>query len=255
MTAPTIFIAAKPREGNHIPVEWRIGTIKPKGIINVELPDAAPGGFEAAIAEMTAIRFLVDNKKIGTSMRPHEVVVSQRAIKDLLNQEANETPLVPYGRFLYLYVDTAKVSVAKGAWAEGLEVDQTRIWEAKAVESAWPEVFCQAMGASIGVTRHAVDRYIERRNVRKDHWHAFQTLTKALQSPYLRVVPTKEIEKTNPGMRLNERTTVLHQVNTDTAFIVVREANGEFVLVTVHHYHQEYIPTFVGGRVEYRRNL
>ncbi len=253
MSAPDIVIAATERQGNIIPVEWRIGITKPKGVVRVEIPEDAPREYEAAIAELAAIKALVDTKQIGTSMRPHKVVVTQRSIKELMGRKADESALVPYGRHLYLYVDGAKLSVAKPNWPADLEIDPARISSAKAELTSWPGGYCNVLDAAVGVSRHAVERFIERRHVRNDYWHAFQSILKALASPYLRIVPELEIAKTNPKLRRNAFTKVLHQTNTDTAFIVVNEEEG-WVLVTIHPYHQEFVPTLVGGRVEYRRN-
>lgn len=252
MSAPPLYLVATERERNIIPVEWRIGPSRPKGIVHIIMPDEQPNSHDAAIAELTAIRYLVDSRQVGSSLRPHKVFVSQREIKNLMHQEAGATPLVPYGRFLYLYVHQDKLGVEKSKWAEGVEIDPARISITHAIPSNWPGGFCPVLGAEIGITRHAVERFIERSQIKNDYWHAFQMLQKRLQSSLMRIVPREEIAKTNPGMRMDARTMLLHHQGTDTDFLIVKEEEG-WVLVTTHAHHQEYVPTIVGTRVEYRR--
>lgn len=253
MSAPPIQIAARPGEGSVIPVDWRIGFAKPKGVVHVTLPDDIAPELRAPVAELTAIRYLVDNRRVGTSMRPHEVVVTQPAIKALMDRKADNSALVPFGRHLYLYVDERKLSVAKPTWTAAVEVDPERVCDAIAFPAAWPGGECPAMGETVGITRHAVERFIERCATKQDHWHAFHALLKRLSAPHTRVVPHEETAKTNPGMRRDANTMVMHHQPSDLAMIIVREEEG-LVMVTVHAHFQEYVPTFVRGRVEYRRN-
>lgn len=253
MSAPPIHIAATKKEGSVIPVEWRIGFTKPKGVVRVEIPADVPQKHEAAIAELTAIRYLVDSRQVGTSMRPHQVMVTQQSIKELLDQTAASSSLIPYGRHLYLYVNKAKLGVEDADWAKGIELDPERITNTKAIKATWPGGPCPVLGVDVGISRHAVDRFIQRCGVRGDYWHAFQSILKAMQAKTMRIVPPEEIARTNPGMRRNSRTYVLHHQAVDNAFIVVQEDEG-WVLVTVHAHYQEFVPTFKGGRVEYRRN-
>lgn len=253
MSTPPIHICAQRQERNVIPVEWRIGFTRPKGVVFVVIPDGMDGPVPA-IAELTAIRFLVETKQVGTGLWHHEVIVSQKAVRDLARQTAEESKLIPYGRHLYLYVDPDHISVRSAAWAEGVEIDQARISVTTALPAACPAVFCHALNANVGITRHAMDRFIERANLRPNHWHAFQAVAKRLESPIVRIVPRDEATKTNPNMRLDARTVVLHHQATDTAWIVVMEPEG-WVLVTMHPHYQEFVPTLVHGRIEYRRNL
>jgi len=249
---PPIHISAQPQERSIIAVEWRIGFTRPKGVVFVVIPGDLKGP-APAIAELTAIRFLVETKQVGTGLRHHEVIVSQKAVRDLAKQTAEDSPLIPYGRHLYLYVDPDHISVAPASWAEGVEIDPARISVTTALPADWPGVFCHALNATVGITRHSMDRFIERANLRPNHWHAFQAAAKRLGSPIVRIVPREEAAKTNPKMRLDARTVVLHHQATDTAWIVVKEPEG-WVLVTMHPHFQEFVPTFVRGRVEYRRN-
>lgn len=254
MSAPPIYLSAQEQERNVIPVEWRIGFTRPKGVAYILIPEGVPSALAPAIAELTAIRFLVESQQVGTSMRHHDVITGQAAIKELLAQESNNSLLIPYGRHLYLYVDQDRLSVGSTTWGKEVEIDPLRISVTTAAPAAWPEVFCPALRSKVGVTRHAMDRFIERGNLRKSHWHAFQAATKRLESPYMRVVPREEVEKTNPNMRMDARTVVLHHQASDTAWIVVKEDEG-WVLVTMHPHFQEYVPTFVRGNIEYRRNI
>lgn len=252
MSSPPIHISAQGRERNVIPVDWRIGFTRPKGVVFVIIPDdlALPA---AAIAELTAIRFLVDSRQVGTSLRHHEVMVSQKAVRDLAGQTAAGSALIPYGRHLYLYVDPERVAVGPANWGEGVEVDPARISVTTAQPAAWPGVFCPALNANVGITRHALDRLIARAHLRSNPWHAFQTATRRLGDSGVRIVPREEAAQTNPGLRLNERTVVLHHPATDTAWIVVKEAES-WVLVTMYPHFQALVPTLVCGRIEYRRN-
>lgn len=99
-----------------------------------------------------------------------------------------------------------------------------------------------------------MDRFIERANLRKNHWHAFQAAAKRLESSIVRIVPSEEAAKTNPNMRLDARTVVLHHQMTGYGLDMVKEPEG-WVLVTMHSHFQEFVPTLVHGRIEYRRNV
>lgn len=254
MPGLTLHLAATATERNFVPVEWRLGFTRPKGIAYIAIPPEIPTTLAPAIAEITAIRFLVDSHQVGTSLRHHEVIVSQYAVKDLMLQQSFETTLIPYGRYLYLYVDPAHLVVAKPTWALGLEIDASRISVTTTVPAAgWPSAYCQALHTTIGITHHAVNRFIERAHPQKTPWQAFQTISRYLGSPGMRRVPREEVAKTNPGMRCSDDTVVLHHPATDTAWIVLPEKTG-WNLVTMHAHFQAYIPTFAQGQVEYRRN-
>lgn len=255
MSANPIYFAADAPANNVVHVAWSNSPSRPNGAVFVVFPNhiKVPLALLPAIAELTAIKFLVDTRQLGTSIRAHDVYVTQESIKALMEKQAEESPLIPWGKQLYLYVGEGKLKVPDEGWVKDAETDIERISVVNAEEVTWPKAACRVMKTEVGISRHAVERFIERCGIKADFWHAYQALAKWVDAKGTRIVPHDEVRKTNPGMRLTKNTVVLHHQTTDTALIVMKEPRG-YVLVTVHSQYQEFVPTFVRGRVEYRRN-
>lgn len=248
-STPLFFRAGDRQTDGTIPVFWRNGAVQPfKGVVHVSVEE---GPHAKAIAEVVAILSLIKSGKVGTSLRNNRIHVSQAIIMELLDKGAPDSAIVPYGRSLYINVDPEKIVVDKKDWGRELPVNPERVSSASAEEVNWPAAECAFLGEPVGISRHAVERHMERFGTR-DPWRAFMSITRTLASKAMRELTREEVARTNPKMRYDERTKVLLETRSDTAVVLVREDFG-WAMTTIYRHSQEFVPTLVYGRVEYRR--
>lgn len=237
-----------------IPVHWRLDQADRQGVVRVMVPDAF-GVDRPVIAELCALNFLMSPPRpvFGGPRAPASatVSVSSGAIRKLMRKESCREALVPFGRFLFVAFSECdlKVDQAK-SWTDTLPVSQEYRIEAAATN--WERCDVQALKTVVGVSRHAIERYIERVGA-KNVSSALSSIKRLLASSDTTLLPVGDRRKQKRLAVHGKSATTLMHGPSKTVFVLVPDGD-DMVLASV--YRDEVIrekqPVMVGGRIEYR---
>jgi hypothetical protein len=237
----------------YVPVHWRIDAGDKQRIVHVAVPADMPD--RSIIAELCALNFLIRERRIFGSDRvpKNEVVgVSRGAIKRLWNQDTEKNNLVPWGRFLFLAIGDAKIeTVNSKSWTKTNEVqEEVRIECVMPSRYAFPTA---ALGIDVTITRHAIERYMERRGT-VSVTNTMQSIRKMLGGSSTRPLIMDERRRFSKAMRHGKEAQYLIHPETSILFVLVMQ-EGQWTLVTVVDGEQEGGLTqavYVRGRIEHR---
>ena len=246
-------IFAGQQTGDTIKVHWRIDGSDKQRVINVNIP--ADIEDKPVIAELCALNYLLRTRNIfGADKVPkNEVVsVSHGAIKRLWNQDTEKSHLIKWGRFLYPAIGDGRIDVVKShAWTREFEVvDEVHI------EAAPPDrytVHVTSLNIDVALTRHAVERYQERRET-ATATKAMQSIRKLMGGGSLRELSMSEHRTLKKALKHGKTAKYLIHIQTGIVFVLVPEEDG-WSLVTILDDEREgglTRPVLVGGRIEYR---
>ena len=250
-------VAAIETDGNnpYVPVHWRIDAGTKQRIVHVAVP--ADTVDREIIAELCALNYLIRERHLlGSDKVPkNEVVgVSRGAIKRLWNQDTEKTNLIPWGRFLFPAIGDAKIDTINSvAWTKTHEVT-----EEVRIECVMPSRYTfpvAALNIDVALTRHAVERYMERRGT-VSITNTMQSIRKILGGKSVRPLVMDEQRRFKKAMRHGKEAKYLIHPESSILFVMVLE-DGEWTLVTVVDGEQEGGLTqavYVRGRIEYRKS-
>lgn len=246
-----------------VDVEWRLDDSATKGIVRVtgitELADAH------VIAELCALRYLVCERTIfGNSIAPRgsRIEVSAGAIKKLWRMDTAKDHIVPYGRFLYPTFEDCSFEVKKNALLQSLPLREIPasakgiqpIETIEATYSNWIEVPCAALGNEpVGITRHALERYQERFNV-KFVKTAIQSIKRLLASPTVCEISKGDLAQASSQIKSRKNGRYFLNTSAKILFVCVPEGS-KWVIATAYgepQYNNLKQAVYVGGRVEMR---
>lgn len=237
---------------DYIPVHWRLDKTARQGIVNVRVDPALSD--RHIIAELCALRYLiVDRERFGSNSAPKGsvVTVTSGAIKKLRNKDSEKGGLVPYGRFLYLALDGAELTVDKVAsWGATLPVHEIHWIDASF--SFLEIAHAHALNCEISVSRHAIERYQERNGTASAR-KALHGIRRLLSNETTRRMSVSEAKRFKALLRHWKDAELLLHADSDTVFVIVPEGQGS-VLATVikDDSARRTEQVQVGGRIETR---
>lgn len=212
-------------------VFWRSGLQK-QGKLVVNIPIEI--GDKAAIAELCAMQFLIDEIEVIGRTPPLKGLLlefSAAAIKKLHGQKSEKRHLYPYAYYLTTRFSSATVQISKDdAW-----ISPRTIHEAQFITITEPpgQLVSMATIGKVAVTKHIIDQYRQRmNNIEPDV--AWKLLTKTLETvrPILLVNDDKrklrdQIHHRNEGARYYDK-------DSKWCFVVADNAQGKKTIVTAY---------------------
>ena len=225
-------------------VEWRIDESQWKGVINVTLPTGIEDG--AQIAELCAIKHLIVERMIfGSRNAPRNatIIVSFGALKKLQRQESSKTNIIQYGRFLFATLNGCAMAVKKDRTLsllprkpvikDDVAVGEEGDVEIKATKANWTMIpFALWDGQPIGITRHAIERYMERFET-PYIMNALAGINKILTSNEVRELVKPEEARARDNAKHLAEGRMFEYGPSQTRFVLVREED-HWVMATIH---------------------
>lgn len=177
--ANIVRVIAQPTEDKSVfSVAWRSGLQK-QGKVTVSIPIDI--GDKAAIAELCAMQFLIDELEVIGRTPPLKGLLlefSAAAIKKLHNQKSEKNHLYPYAYFLTTRFSTATVQISKDdAW---INTRSSQEPQTLTITEPPGQLVAMATVGKVAVTKHIIDQYRQRmNNIEPDA--AWKLLTKTLE--------------------------------------------------------------------------
>ena len=225
----------EPVSDSYFNVFWRVG-INRKGIVEVKVPQDVED--KDVIAELSAIKHLLFGEKVFNrdvvSGHGYTLIVSKGAIKKLAQNRSNKEHLKKYAAYFVHRLVGVEVVVSRNSEFMAKETDQgVTIDQITASPATHDLVKTPAIG-DIFVTKHAIDRFLERtmHGKPKSPWNS---VVKTVTNPDLvkidlpRKVVAHKLKKYGPGVEFE---IWKHPDNTTELLII--EEEGKKVLVSVY---------------------
>lgn len=268
----SLAVKAFPKEGNLVPVMWRLDQSAWHGCVKVQVEEQQQDA--EIVAELCALHFLMGVRSVFGSgngiYSGNSITVSFGAIKRLTQQDTEKGHLVPFGRFLFFALDGGNVDVSKdAAWVEATDLRESEEAQVVAAPIPFPSINVDGLG-ELFVTRHAAERYIERNilsesikagEIAADAQPEYKGRVKAAMAGIRRQLAHKETVRSDQKASVRtiarhgkEAVELIHQPS-KTVFVIVEDA-GRWVLSTVKKESpgQKLQPVYVRGRIEMRRS-
>lgn len=237
---------------NLVHVHWCIDDQPRQRIIHLNIENQED---QLIIAELCAIDFIVRQRIIfGSDRVPKEatVYVTYGAIKRLWKQETEKTNLIPWGRFLFPTLGDGQMETSKStAWVRDYDVVEEIKLNAR--EPNPVTVRIPLWGIDATLTRHAIERYQERREA-KSVAKTIAAVQRLISSGATRELNMSENRRFAKAMKHGKTAKYLINTHTSIVFVIVPEGNS-WALVTIIDGEMEgglKHAVLVGGRVEYR---
>jgi len=197
----------------------------------IEVLDVGHSEDPASLSELMVLHhLLVERQVVGEGSTGHNlgIEVSKGAIRKLARHRGSKRSLVAFTQFLATRFSDARLTVERDrSWIDPKAPREV-------LHATGPELACveSPQLGTVVITRHALDRYVERFGVR-DRSRGWQKLGQRLSRSPLCKVPIPDRARIRKYIRYGQNAEIWRQKNTPVNFVLTSTRHGNRVLLTV----------------------